>query len=130
MRSTSYFRKWLAYRKGMLLAKELTELSDTWPKQEKYKLVDQVVRSSRSVCSNLGESYGKRQYPKHFIAKLSDAASENCETQVWLDFALLFKFITREKYDELIAKSEEVGKLLSYMLKYPDQFRTYGGTKK
>jgi four helix bundle protein len=85
-------------------------------------LTDQIKRSSRSVCSNLAESFAKRRYPKHFIAKLTDAAGENYETQALLDIALDEGFIKRVTYDELIRKSEEVGKLLSYMENNPNQY--------
>ncbi len=50
-------------------------------------MVDQMRRSSRSVCTNIAEGWRKRRYKAAFIAKLSDAESEACETQVWLDFA-------------------------------------------
>ncbi|MEM9261047.1 MAG: four helix bundle protein, partial [Bacteroidota bacterium] len=59
------------------LAQEIFETSQTFPKEERYSLIDQIRRSSRSVCSNVAESYAKRRYPKHFIAKLSDALGEN-----------------------------------------------------
>lgn len=52
------------------------------PKEEKYSLVDQIRRSSRSVCTNIAEGYRKRQYESHFIAKISDSDMENSETQV------------------------------------------------
>ena len=51
-------------------------------------MVDQIRRSSRSVCANIAEAWRKRRYPAAFIAKLSDAESEASETQVWLEFAL------------------------------------------
>jgi len=50
-------------------------------------MVDQVRRSSRSTCANLAEAWRKRRYKAMFIAKLSDAESEACETQVWIEFA-------------------------------------------
>lgn len=118
----TYFRTWAAYRKGFLLARKIEQIAGGFPAKEQYKLTDQITRSSRSVCSNLGESFAKRRYPKHFIAKVSDAASENCETQVWLDFALDRGYLNRAVYDELISDSEEVGKLLSYMEFNPEHF--------
>ena len=66
---------------------EIFEISKNFPAEEKYSLTDQIRRSSRSVCSNLAEGYRKRQYPAHFISKVSDADMENSETQAWLDFA-------------------------------------------
>ena len=94
------FRKLQVYQKAFKLATEIFEITKTFPKEEKYSLTDQIRRSSRSVCANIGEAYRKRRYPKHFISKLSDCDAENTETQVWLDFSLSFKYITREKYDD------------------------------
>lgn len=82
------FRDLIVYRKAFRLAMDIFELSKQSPKEEQYSLTDQIRRSSRSVCSSLAEGYRKRQYPKHFIAKISDARMENAETTVWLDFTL------------------------------------------
>jgi four helix bundle protein len=38
--------------------------------------MDQVRRSSRSVCANLAEGWRKRRYEAAFVSKLSDAESE------------------------------------------------------
>ena len=99
------------------------ELSKTFPKEEKYSLTDQIRRSSRSVCANIGEAYRKRRYPKHFISKLSDSDAENTETQVWLDFSLSFKYIKKKQYENLLIKSEEIGKLINYMINNPEKFK-------
>lgn len=117
------FRDLKVYQISFKLAMEIFEITKTFPKEEKYSLTDQIRRSSRSVCANIGEAYRKRRYSKHFISKLSDSDAENTETQVWLDFSLSNKYINREKYNELILKSEEVGKLLGYMMSNIDKFR-------
>lgn len=116
------FRDLLAYKKAFALALEIFEISKKFPPEEKYSLTDQIRRCSRSVCSNIGEAYRKRRYPKHYISKLTDSDGENTETQVWLDFALSFKYITREKYDSLRSQSEEVGRLIGYMIEHPEKF--------
>ena len=72
----------MAYQKGFGLEMGIFEISKTFPKEEKYSLTDQIRRSSRSVCANIGEGYRKRQYSAHFISKLSDSDMENTETQV------------------------------------------------
>ncbi|GAL67325.1 hypothetical protein JCM19301_2677 [Jejuia pallidilutea] len=53
---------------------------------------------------------------------MSDADGENSETQLWLDFALACKYISEDKRQELQHKSEEIGKLLNYMMNNPDKF--------
>ena len=111
------------YQKAFDMALIIFKLSETFDKCEKYSLTDQMRRSSRSVCANLVEAYRKRQYESHFKSKISDADSENSETQVWLDFALAFNYIDSEKYDELFKLSEEIGRLLNHMMQNPEKYR-------
>lgn len=116
------FKTLLAYQKGFDLAMEIFHMTRDFPKSEMFGLTSQMVRSSRAVCSNIAESYRKRQYEKHFKSKLSDADSENGETQLWLDFALASDYIKEDKKQELQYKSEEIGKLINYMINNPDKF--------
>ena len=57
------FRKAKAYILAYELAMEIFEITKTFPKEERYSLTDQIRRSSRSVCANIGEAYRKRLYP-------------------------------------------------------------------
>lgn len=116
------FRELQVYKKAFLLSVRIFDLTKNYPIEEKYSLTDQIRRSSRSVCANIGEAYRKRRYPKHFISKLSDSDAENTETQVWLDFSLTHNYINKDTYNELIATSEEIGKLLNYMINNPAKF--------
>ena len=116
------FKTLLAYQKGFSLAMKIFHLTKDFPKSEVFGLSSQMIRSSRAVCSAIAEGYRKRQYKKHFKSKLSDADSENSETQLWLDFAMACEYISEEKRIELQSKSEEVGKLLNYMMNNSDKF--------
>ncbi|HNS17789.1 MAG TPA: four helix bundle protein [Bacteroidales bacterium] len=113
----------MVYKKAFTLAMDIFEISKNFSKEEKFSLTDQIRRSSRSVCASLGESYRRRQYESHFINKISEADMENAETQVWLDFALACSYISREQFDLLLSQSEEIGKLLHHMIKYPEKYR-------
>ncbi len=103
-------------------AMDVFETSKAFPREETYSLTDQVRRSSRSVCANLAEAYRKKLYPAHFISKITDSDSENSETSVWFDFAMACKYITQQKYDELIKRNEAIGKLLNHMINNPDKY--------
>ena len=102
---------------------EIFEISKTFPSGEKYSLVDQIRRSSRSVCANFAEAFSRRKYPAHFISKLTDADGENCETAVWLDFSKDCRYLEPEIHSILIKKNDEVGKLIGNILKYPEKYR-------
>jgi four helix bundle protein len=104
------------------LAMEIFRVSKTFPKEEIYSLTDQVRRTSRSVPANIAEAYRKRQYPKHFISKLSDADGEASETQVWLEVSRDCEYISAQKCGELIQRYEEVGRMLGGMMDNPEKF--------
>lgn len=110
MTTSSDFRGLTAYKKAFALAMDIFQLSKAFPKEEKYSLTAQMRDSSRSVCSCIGEAYRKRQYPAHFKSKSSDAASENNETRVWIDFALSCCYIPQDVWDDLDVKADEVGR--------------------
>ncbi|SEB52378.1 four helix bundle protein [Tenacibaculum sp. MAR_2009_124] len=117
------FKDLKAYNKAFGLAMNIFEKTKKYPKEERYSLIDQMRRSSRSVCANIAEGYRKRLYIKHFIAKLSDADMENSETQVWIDFSLACEYINKETHNILMKESLEVGKLLGYMIQNPEKFK-------
>ena len=93
------YRELRVYGNAKKAAMEIFHITKTFPAIEKYSMVDKIRRSSRSVCTNLAEGWRKRRYKAAFIAKLSDAESEACETQVWLDFAQSCDYL-----DETVAK--------------------------
>lgn len=116
------FKSLRVYEIAFDLAMKIFEISKGFPKEETYSLTDQIRRSSRSVCSNIAEAYRKRKYPNHFRSKLSDSDAENAETQSWLHFATACYYISRENYEKLYQQSEEVGKLINYMINNPGSF--------
>ncbi|MFK7952651.1 MAG: four helix bundle protein [Ekhidna sp.] len=116
------FRELTVYKKAFQLAMDIFEVTKSFPKEEMYSLTDQIRRSSRSVCSTVGEAYRKRQYEKHFVSKTSDADMENTETQVWLDFSKACGYLIEDKISTLQEQSEEVGRLLNHMITYPEKY--------
>jgi four helix bundle protein len=51
----SSVRELEVYQIAFDTAMEIFEVSNIFPKEEKYSLTDQIRRSSRSVCTNLAE---------------------------------------------------------------------------
>jgi four helix bundle protein len=117
------FKDLKVYKKAFDLSMLIFVESKRFPSEEKFGLTSQIRRSSRSVCSNVGEGYRKRIYPAHFVSKCSDADMENSETQVWLDFALACEYITKEKYDDYLRRSEEIGKMVNHMIENPESYK-------
>lgn len=102
---------------------DIYHLTKGFPKEERYSLSSQIIRSSRSVCSNLAEGYRKRHYPAHFISKISDADMENSETLVWIDFAYACAFINHVTAVEYENRIKEIGQMLNHMIKFPEKYQ-------
>lgn len=102
------FRDLRVYQAAMDLAMEIFELTKNFPKEETYSLVDQMRRSSRSVCTNLSEAWRKRRYRAAFVSKLSDSESESAETQVLLEFAFRCCYVEKETFEKLDERYEHV----------------------
>ncbi len=112
----------IVYQKAFLLAMNIFQATKKFPKEETYSIVDQISRSSRSVCSCIAEAYRKRKYQGYFVNKISDADGENSETIVWLDFSLACKYVTEKENEEMVSTAEEVGRMLHGMLDSPEKF--------
>lgn len=108
MKKISSVRDLEVYQLGFDAAMELFNLSKNFLADEKYSLVDQIRRSSRSVCSNLSEGWRKRRYKAVFLNKLSDAAQEAAETQTWLELALKCGYVKREDFVRIDEHCERI----------------------
>ena len=105
------YKELRVFQNAMNTAMNIFELTKTFPSEEKYSMVDQMRRSSGSVCANMSEAWRKRRYKAAFIAKLSDAESEACETQVWVEFARRCGYlkdeicnVLDESYDQIMGQ--------------------------
>ncbi len=112
----------IVYQKAFRNAMEIFHLTKKFPKVEQFSLTDQIRRSSRSICANLGESWRKRRYPAHFVSKLTDADAEASETMVWLDFSLKCGYLRPEAHKQLALGYEQIGKMLGAMISAPEKF--------
>ncbi len=117
------YHKLMAYKLSFSLAMKIFETTKKFPTEERYGLVNQIRRSSRSVCVNIVEAYRRRRYSNYFISRLNDAESENAETQVWLEFAYSCNYISKDSFFELTELNSQVGKLLNYMINNPQKFQ-------
>ena len=120
--TTNNYADLQAYQLAFDAAMRIYRLSRVFPMEEKYSLIDQIRRSSRSVCANFAEGYRKRSYIKLFVLKLADSDGECSETQVWLDFAKECEFLSPDDHQSLTEQYAKIGRLLGYMIQNPHKF--------
>jgi len=80
------FTELIAWQKARVVRKAIRVLVKDWPPEEKFKLVDQIIRSSRGPCSHLAEGFG-RFYEKENVRFCRIALGSLYETQDHLSAA-------------------------------------------
>jgi four helix bundle protein len=56
------FEELEVWKSARALRNKVSELVKTFPKQEQYRLTDQIIRSSRSISANIAEGFGRFHY--------------------------------------------------------------------
>jgi four helix bundle protein len=110
------FRDLEVYKLAREVTKEICIMSKGFPVEERYSLTDQIRRSSRSIGAQIAESWGKRRYELHFVSKLTDADSEQLETQHWIEISEECSYINSEKSKNLLQRCESIGKMIQSMI--------------
>ncbi len=117
-----HFRDLEVYRRAFDAAMEIFQMTKVFPMEEKYSLVDQIRRSSRSVCANLAEGWRKRRYPAVFKNKITDSMQEASETQCWLEFCQACEYITDGNFRKMDEEYENIIGMLNAMERKADKF--------
>jgi four helix bundle protein len=100
------------WKKARTLKNELKELADLFPTDEKFRLTDQLIRSSRSINANISEGHGRYTYKGqlHFCIQARGSLSE---THTHLIDAIDCKYISQERFNYFKLLIDEVGRLLN-----------------
>jgi four helix bundle protein len=117
-----HFRDLEVYRRAFQAAMTIFQLTKDFPAEERYSMVDQMRRASRSVCSNLAEAWRKRRYIAVFKNKITDSMQEASETQCWLEFSLACEYMTQVTFENLDREYEEIIAMLNSMELKADKF--------
>ena len=102
------------YKESFQLSIEIEELLKSYPQSEKFLLVDQMRRASRSIPAQIAEGYARRESIKDFQRYIRDCIGESNEM---INHLLLSKhkgYIKKPGYDnELIERYNKLGKKLT-----------------
>jgi four helix bundle protein len=117
------FTKLVAWKKAMELAESIHDLTQSFPKEERYKLVSQMRSASQSVTANIAEGFARFTYPdkKH---KYVQARGELVEVMNFLHYCYRVKYINLEQSNKHLALCEDVYRLLNALI---SKMRKLGG---
>ncbi len=85
------------WKKARLLKKHIRSLTNNFPSEEKFRLTDQIIRSSRSINANIAEGHGRFTFPDqiHFCIQARGSLSETYNHCI-------------DAYDETIINKEQL----------------------
>src|SRR5213596_1388211 len=122
MAAAKSFRDLKVYQAAREAALQIFTATKTFPREERYALIDQIRRSSRAVKAMIAEAWARRRYKAAFINKIDEALGEANETQSWLDDALDCGYLTPADFKELNEAYQHIGGMLSRMIDRADDF--------
>lgn len=105
------------WKKARVLRIEISKMIQDFPREEKYDLVSQVRRSSRSVTANIAEGYGRFHFQEN-IQFCRQARGSLYETHDHLITAFDEGYITDVMLKEFEMKVDEVLKVLNGYINY------------
>ncbi len=96
---------------------EVSKEARKWPSEEKFKLIDKVIRSSRSINALLSEGHGRFTFADqlHFCIQARGSLSE---TVNHLIDAFDEEYISEETLNYYRTKAKEIERLLNGYITY------------
>lgn len=109
------FRELVVWQKSMNLVEHVYADSEHFPRSETYGLKSQIRRAAISIPSNIaeGKGLGGQGYPRH----LRIALGSRSELETQIELARRLKFLDEPRASQLLAQTEEVGRMLAGLLR-------------
>jgi four helix bundle protein len=105
------------WKKAREIKKSVRKLSYSFPADEKYKLSDQIIRSSRSVTANIAEGLGRYSFREN-LQFCVQARGSLAETLNHLIDAFDGGYINAEQLVNYKIEFDQCGKLLNGYMNY------------
>ncbi|OGH21471.1 MAG: hypothetical protein A2958_01555 [Candidatus Levybacteria bacterium RIFCSPLOWO2_01_FULL_38_13] len=112
------------YKEAFQLSIEIEELLKNYPPLEKFLLMDQIKRASRSIPALIAEGYARRESLKDFQKYLRECVGEANEMMNHLLLSEHKGYIKKQGYaKELIERYNQLGKKLTNLKNNWQNFR-------
>lgn len=111
------YKKLNVFQKSDELAILIYKFTKDFPKDEIFGLVSQMRRATVSVPANIVEGYG-RNGKRERLQFCYVAQGSLTELEYYVDLSYKLGYLNDEKYQTLISKRGEVGRLLNGFINY------------
>jgi four helix bundle protein len=105
------FKDLLVWQKAMLFAKQVNQLTQRFPREERFALTSQVRRAAVSVPSNIAEGHARQG--REFFHFLLIARGSLAEVETQLILAVSLGYLEANSVDDLRGLMTEIRKMCS-----------------
>lgn len=103
------------WQEGHKLVLIIYKLTNEFPKEERYSLIDQLRRCVISITSNIAEGFGRHSYKEKIqFYYQSQGSLTELKNQIYI--ARDVGYITYEQFDQIIKQADQVHKLLQGLI--------------
>ena len=114
------FRDLEVWKQCREIRREVWNLTKTFPREEKYRLSDQMIRSSRSATDCIAEGYGRFHYQEN-IQFCRQSRGSLFELMNQFDTALDCEYVDENYFNKLIDKIQNAIRTLNGYIRYLKQ---------
>ena len=109
-------RDLVVWQRAMDLVTEVYRLTDRFPADERYGLVQQVKRAVVSIPSNIAEGHG-RDHLGDYLRHLSVANGSLMEVETQFGIAVRLGYLRAEDTGKFFEEAAEIGRLLAGLVR-------------
>ncbi len=122
------FEELVIWQEARQLRNDIFQTAKSFPTEEKFKLTDQIIRSSRSVTANIAEGFGRYHY-QEFIQFCRHARGSLLETNDHLMCALDCNYIDGTVYNVFKNRIEVLTKKINAFINYLKSAKTHSANQ-
>jgi len=105
------------WKKSRILRNKISKLVKDFPQEEKFRLIDQVVRSSRSLSANIAQGHGRFHFQEN-IQYCRQARGSLIETFDHLTVALDEGYLEASNFNKFDTEIEILMKMINGYINY------------
>ena len=104
------------WKKAHQLTLRICQLTKEFPREERYRLIDQLCRASASISTNIVEGKSRASI-KEYIKFLSIAKGSTEEAKYLILLSKDLSYIDSKTYERLTQEYEEISKMLNGLIR-------------
>lgn len=116
------FEELIVWQKARDLTNIAYNLTNKFPRDERFGLIDQIRRASISVMANIAEGFS-RYHLAETVMFYRNARGSLTEVKSHLYVCFDQKYINKKAFNDLFVRIDEVGKMINGLINSTKSFR-------